>query len=208
MRRLLLAILAVSILLPAGAHASVTTDPAVGQSWYFNWGTPLPSGGFRQIDFFATNVAGGTYDGNTFTPAANFKASATDYSCDQNWTCTSDGFGQQQVSPTSLQVDPAGNSIRFTGCLNPSSGGACRNFDITAVRPKYLYQCLTCSVPDAWFDPTSNQTGLIVYAYAGLSRSGYTISGTFNGSAMPVINGFGQDTFNEYLFGPTVAVVP
>jgi hypothetical protein len=209
MRRCILGLAALAFVLPAaGAHAAQTGTALVVQSYNFGVGRNLPGGGYENFSFYASNSTGGTLAGSTVTPSTDFKAQANSLSCNASYVCTEATFNTQQVAPTALSIDPLGNSIHFVACLAPSTGGPCRNFDVTATRPSGTSQCLACTqVPNVWFDPSGNMVGGSLYVFSGLQRYGYTIAGTFNGAPLAA-DLYGSDYFGEYASAIVTATAP
>ncbi|HEX9713524.1 MAG TPA: hypothetical protein VGB52_13360 [Actinomycetota bacterium] len=143
------------------------------------------------------SYTGGTTVGISGAPRVEYRASAWLNTCDfQQNICSGSGFDWQTVDPTSLTMDPLGNSVEIDACLLPTGGGGCQTFDLTLSRPSFIspgYLCfpaLICGA-NAWHDPATGESHASLSWSPGVFRSAYQVTGTFAGQPFPtVVNGF------------------
>lgn len=172
--KLIIAVACVALSMAAGSsHAAV--DVAVTQYASLN---AFGESAWRNI------YVRSTYGANSAGPAGRtvWEATASIYDCDDEMNCTGENFVWQRVDPTSLQMDPLGNSVHIVASLTNTQNQV-KQFDLTFARPSTLsptacFPFVVCG--NAWLDPDGSAAGAA--ATSGLSRYGYQVSGTFAGA--------------------------
>lgn len=186
---------AIAVLGSSVSQASVSTSTAAQQAFFTSGSVSTMTGSITYwLNLY--NEVGASSLGQVVTPGTRFEAAGWVAVCDLVWNCSYQNFATQTVSPTAFSMDPAGNSGTFRACLLPSSG-PCKAFDITMTRPNFTQpSCGTlCVYPNAWFDPTTGTAGGNVFAFAGVYRQGYTVSGVLGGTP-PIVTSGGMQTYS------------
>lgn len=124
----------------------------------------------------------------TGSPSAtlDFKAAASRGGCIYvpTFSCSSWNAPQQNVSVTSYQADPLGNSARIVVTVLDSTS-ASHTFNLTLSRPSGTY--IVHSQPNFWADTTTG-SAQVTLPYTSIQRGGYTVTGTADAVAVAANN--------------------
>ena len=200
MRRIIsIAILAVSTIGMLPSHAVTVSAASAYQAagiQVYGYAYPVTYQGYLNI----YTTAGETSTGPAVSPVATFQASGDIFAYNyQTNVATQFNFPNQTVSPTALTMDPAGNSATITACLTASQGGPCHQFTLSMTKPQSLNVglCpLVLCLPNAYVTPDGSSAGGSAYEGVGINRAGYTISGLFDGAAIPAAYGLYGYSYN------------
>lgn len=188
----------VAVLVAAPAGAGVETSTGIQQeAWimFNDFDQQLQTSRDGYLTVYSRRAV--QTSGLAGAPVIEYRATGYYSECDfQQNICSSVGFNWQTIDPTAFTTDPIGNSAEIDACLLPTSNSSCLDFELTMTRPANLspsFLCfpqIVCGV-NAWHDPGTGESHAALSWTPGVTRSGYTVAGTFAGQPLPpMANGF------------------